>query len=56
MEYKQYMCLICGLIYNEEDGWPDDDIHPGTKWEDVPEDWICPDCSAGKDDFEMVEI
>ena len=55
-EYKQYMCLICGFIYNEEEGWPDDDIAAGTRWEDVPEDWVCPDCSVGKDDFEMVEV
>ena len=34
-EYKQYMCLICGLIYNEAEGWPDDEIAPGTKWEDI---------------------
>lgn len=53
---KKYMCLLCGLIYNEADGWPDDDIAPGTKWEDVSEEWVCPDCGAGKDDFEMVEV
>ena len=56
VEYKQYMCLICGFIYNEAEGWPDDEIPAGTHWADVPEDWICPDCSAGKDDFEMVEV
>ena len=38
------------------EGWPEDDIEPGTKWEDVPEDWICPDCGVGKEDFDMVEI
>ena len=53
---KTYECLICGLIYDEEEGWPDDDIEPGTKWEDVPEDWTCPDCGVGKEDFEMIEI
>jgi rubredoxin len=53
---KTYECLICGLIYDEEEGWPDDDIEPGTKWEDVPEDWVCPDCGVGKEDFEMIEI
>jgi rubredoxin len=56
VEYKQYMCLICGFIYNEAEGWPDDEIPTGTRWEDVPEDWVCPDCSVGKDDFEMVEV
>lgn len=55
-EFKAYMCVLCGLIYNEEEGWPDDGIAPGTKWEDVPADWVCPECGASKDDFEMVEI
>ena len=50
------LAYILGLIYDEEEGWPEDGIEPGTKWEDVPEDWICPDCGVGKEDFEMVEI
>ncbi len=50
------MCVICGFIYDESKGWPDDDIAPGTKWEDVPDTWICPDCDAGKEDFEMIEM
>lgn len=56
MEYKTYMCAVCGLVYNEEDGWPDDSIAPGTRWEDVPADWKCPECGVEKSDFEMVEI
>jgi rubredoxin len=56
MQYKKYFCLVCGYIYNEEDGWPDDGIEPGTAWADVPDDWLCPDCGAGKEDFEMVEV
>ncbi len=56
MEFKKYECVLCGYIYDEEIGWPDDGIAPGTKWEDVPEDWMCPDCGAGKDDFEMIEL
>lgn len=55
-EYKKYMCVVCGFIYDEEQGWEDDDIAAGTKWEDVPDNWICPDCGVGKEDFEMVEI
>lgn len=55
-EYKRYICIICGFIYDEEEGWPEDGIEPGTKWEDVPEDWFCPDCGAGKEDFEMIEM
>lgn len=53
---KQYMCVICGFIYDEAKGWPDDNIASGTKWEDVPDDWICPECGATKQDFEMVEV
>ena len=53
-EYKSWMCLICGYIYHEETGAPDDGIPPGTRWEDVPINWTCPDCGARKDDFEMV--
>lgn len=53
---NQYMCLLCGYIYDEAKGWPEDGIEPGTRWEDVPEDWLCPDCGASKIDFEMVQI
>lgn len=55
MEYKKYMCLLCGHIYDEQAGDPDSDIAPGTKWEDVPVNWRCPDCGAVKEDFELVE-
>lgn len=50
------MCLICGFIYDEKEGWPDDGILAGTRWEDVPDDWVCPDCNADKFDFDMIEI
>lgn len=53
---KQYMCVICGFIYDEEQGLPEQDIAPGTRWEDVPLNWTCPDCGATKEDFDMVEI
>jgi rubredoxin len=53
---KRYMCLLCGFIYDEKLGWPDDGIPAGTKWEDVPMTWRCPECDAIKDDFEMIEI
>ncbi len=53
---KSYMCVICGFVYNEADGLPDDGITSGTKWDDVPPNWVCPDCGARKEDFEMVEI
>lgn len=56
MPYKRYMCLLCGYIYDEEKGWPQDGIAPGTRWEDVPLAWCCPECGASKDDFEMIEV
>ena len=51
----QWECIVCGLIYDEKDGWPEDGIAPGTKWADVPDDWTCPDCGVGKEDFELIE-
>ncbi len=52
---SKWECIVCGLIYDEKEGWPDDGIAPGTKWEDVPADWLCPDCGVGKEDFELLE-
>jgi len=56
MEFKKWECIVCGWVYDEEAGWPDDGIAPGTRWEDIPDDWVCPECLVGKDDFEMIEI
>ena len=50
------MCIICGWVYEEAHGSAEDGLPPGTRWEDVPDDWACPDCGASKDDFEMIEI
>ena len=52
---SRWECIVCGLIYDEKEGWPDDGIAAGTRWEDVPEDWLCPDCGVGKEDFELLE-
>ncbi|HHJ38424.1 MAG: rubredoxin [Methylothermaceae bacteria B42] len=54
-DYKKYVCVVCGYIYDEAEGDPEDGIPPGTRWEDVPDDWVCPDCGATKDDFELLE-
>ena len=43
---KTWMCVVCGLIYDEEQGWPEEGIAPGTRWEDVPSDWTCPECGV----------
>lgn len=50
--YKKYMCFVCSHIYDEASGEPEAGIAPGTRWEDIPEDWICPECGAVKADFE----
>ena len=54
-DYKKYECVICGFIYDEAEGIPDDGIPAGTRWEDVPEDWECPDCGISKADFDPYE-
>lgn len=53
---KKWQCVVCGFIYDEAAGIPDEGIPAGTTWEDVPDDWLCPDCSVGKSDFEMEEM
>lgn len=55
-EYNKWECVICGFVYDEAEGLPDDGIMPGTKWESIPEDWECPDCGISKLDFDMVEV
>lgn len=52
---KKYIYKICGWIYDEAQGDPDNGIAPGTKFEDLPADYICPMCGAGKDEFEEYE-
>ena len=47
----KYVCDVCGYEYDPEVGDPDNGIEPGTAWEDVPEDWVCPLCGVGKDEF-----
>ncbi|KAI3601070.1 Rubredoxin-domain-containing protein (plasmid) [Cupriavidus necator H850] len=53
-EFKQWVWIICGWVYDEADGLPEDGIAPGTRWEDIPADWRCPECDVGKEDFAMV--
>lgn len=50
------MCVVCGFIYDEADGSPEDGLPPGTRWDAIPDTWTCPDCGVTKDDFEMVEF
>ena len=53
---RQWLCLVCGFIYDEEKGIPQDGIAPGTLWEDIPNDWHCPECGVEKSDFQLVQI
>ena len=50
-DMKKYVCDVCGYVYDEAAGDPDNGIAPGTKWEDLPEDFVCPLCGVGKDQF-----
>jgi rubredoxin len=54
--YRTWMCLVCGFVYDEEKGLPDEGLAAGTRWDDVPMNWTCPECGARKEDFEMVRI
>jgi len=54
--FKTYICIVCGFIYDEAAGRPEDGIAAGTKWADVSKDWACPDCGVAKADFEAIEI
>ena len=56
IEYKSWVCLICGWIYNEEEGLPNEGIAPGTRFADIPDDWRCPLCDVGKAEFAAVEF
>lgn len=49
---KKYVCSVCGFVYDEAKGYPEEGIAPGTKWEDVPADFVCPLCGVGKEQFE----
>lgn len=52
---QKYLCEPCGYIYDPEEGDPDNGIAPGTEFENIPDDWLCPLCGLGKDAFVPVE-
>ena len=54
-KYKIWECTICGFIYDEAKGDPEEGLAPGTRWDDIPDDWSCPDCGVAKSDFDMME-
>jgi flavin reductase (DIM6/NTAB) family NADH-FMN oxidoreductase RutF/rubredoxin len=49
---QRYICIVCGYVYDPEKGDPNGDVSPGTSFEDLPDDWVCPVCGVGKDQFE----
>lgn len=49
---EKYVCVLCGYVYDPAEGDPDNGVAAGTAWNDVPADWLCPVCGAGKDEFE----
>lgn len=53
---KTWCCQICGFVYEEAKGRPEDGIAAGTPWQDIPDDWTCPDCGADKASFDMQVI
>jgi len=53
--FRRFQCFFCATIYDEALGMPDEGIAPGTRWEDIPDDWICPNCGAGKSDYHLME-
>ena len=52
---KKYVCIVCGYIYDPAIGIPDEGIAAGTAFDDIPDDWACPECGVSKSDFEVME-
>ncbi len=52
---QKWRCLLCSYVYDPAVGDPDNGVEPGTPFESIPDDWVCPLCGAAKDEFEMVE-
>jgi rubredoxin len=52
---EKWECMVCGYVYDPEKGDPDNGIEPGTPFEDLPNDWVCPECGASKDQFEKLD-
>lgn len=53
-EMDKWVCDVCGYVYDPAAGDPMNDVEPGTSFEDIPEDWVCPECGVGKDQFSKV--
>lgn len=55
VKISKWECTVCGYVYDPEVGDPDSGIEPGTAFEDLPDDWVCPECGVGKEDFEQLD-
>ena len=55
-DFKTWQCRTCGYLYSEADGDQNEGIAPGTRWADIPADWVCPLCGTPKSEFDMVEV
>jgi rubredoxin len=54
IDMDKYECVVCGYIYDPEVGDPDNGVAPGTPFEKIPDDWVCPECGAPKDQFDRL--
>lgn len=52
---EKWECSVCGYIYDPEEGDPENGVEPGTRFEDIPDDWVCPECGVSKDEFKIME-
>jgi rubredoxin-NAD+ reductase len=55
-EFRQWVCSTCGWIYDEASGAPDHDLQPGTRLQDIPDTWYCPECGVTKADFTLLDF
>jgi rubredoxin len=55
-DFKTWQCRTCGYIYEEKKGDPAEGLAAGTRWKDIPDDWVCPMCGTAKSDFDMIEL
>jgi rubredoxin-NAD+ reductase len=53
---KKWLCVVCGFVYDEAKGLPHDGIAAGTRWENIPDNWTCPDCGMSKASFKMIPL
>lgn len=55
MDMDKWVCLVCNWVYDPAIGDPEGGVEPGTAFEDIPDDWVCPLCGVGKDKFEKIK-